>query len=73
MTNQVLRRFAAGEWYNVPGRGRAAIVVGVVGFDPRSLQAGDVVEIDGDSHTVKGVETYAVADATGTTFSILVA
>jgi len=68
----MIRRFTAGGWHEIPGRGRAAIVVGIPAFDPRSLRAGDVVEIDGDVHIVKGVGTYAVADATGTTFSILV-
>ncbi len=44
---------------------------GVPGLDPRSLE-GQAVTIDGHRYGVLGVETYAIVDATGHNFGLMV-
>lgn len=52
-------------------RGTLFTFVGVPNLNPRPL-VGHVVQIDGAPYRVIGVETYAVYDATGMNFGLLV-
>lgn len=64
-------QLTAGDWYHASGRGWVATFPGVPGLDPRTLN-GAQVEIDGKPYTVQGVETFAIHDATGKPFGLLV-
>ena len=44
---------------------------GVADLDPRTLK-GEIVTIDGHLYEVLSVETYALMDATGTNFGLMV-
>jgi hypothetical protein len=53
-------------------RGRRVFnIAAVSGLDPRTLQD-QVLVLDGQTVRVRGVETYAVVDATGQPFGLLV-
>jgi hypothetical protein len=52
-------------------RGTVFTFEGIPGLDPRKILDQQVI-IDGREYTAKGVETYAIYDATGTNFGIAV-
>lgn len=64
-------RLTGGAWHEVTGRGWVATFPGAPGFDPRPL-VGQQVLIDGKAYTVRGVETFAIPDASGKPFGLLV-
>ena len=64
-------RLTGGDWYEITGRGWVATFRGAPGFDPRPL-TGQQVLIDGKAYTVHGVETFAIPDASGKPFGLLV-
>lgn len=60
----------ADDWYESP-RGWVATFRGFADLDPRPL-SGQRVMVDGRSYTVLGVETFAISNATGQPFGLLV-
>lgn len=62
--------FAAADWFEIRGRGWAASIAGIEGFDPRPL-TGQQVEIDGIQYTVRGVE-WDLVSSIGKPFALLV-
>ena len=64
-------RLTAGGWCEINGRGWVATFPGAPGFDPRPL-TGQQVMIDGKAYMVHGVETFAIPDASGKPFGLLV-
>lgn len=63
-------RLTAGDWY-LSSQGPVATFAGIPGVDPRPLVNLEV-EIDGRVYTVRGVETFAIRDASGKPFGLLV-
>jgi hypothetical protein len=61
----------AKDWFTITGRGRVASFEGIEGFDPRLLLNTEVT-IDGKPYFIRGVETFAILDATGRSFGLLV-
>ena len=62
--------FTAADWLHITGRGWAAVIAGIEGFDPLPL-TGQQVEIDGKAYAVRGVE-WNLVRSTGRPFSLLV-
>jgi hypothetical protein len=63
--------FNAAEWYEVPGQGWVAVIVGVDDYDLTEL-VGHQVAIGGATHLVLGIEQPRLPDPTGRTFGLLV-
>jgi hypothetical protein len=67
----MIEAFSPANWYEIPGRGWVAVVVGVPGYDPQPL-VGQPVTLGGVTHVVQGVETIATANPEGLAFGLLV-
>lgn len=68
---ETILRFRSGDHITV--NGHDVFTFGAIdGFDPRSLVRGQQVSIDGGLFRVRGIETFALIDATGTSFGIMV-
>ena len=70
VSGPTLREFVAEDWFEIPGRGAAAVIAGIPGLDALTL-LGQRVKIDGKVYSVKGVE-WNLVQSVGRKFSLLV-